>query len=109
MSGGIRPKGSKSYAATRSPEAAEAYRQDQAAQKTLDADRNLCPKCRSDLTVPHSCKTEESEDGQTTILCVNCGAFITTFRRPEENVGAPVGTDHGPMNLVNRAKEGKGR
>ena len=50
MSGGVRPKGSKSYAATRSPEAAEAFRQDQAAQKTLDtADKKLCPKCGSEM------------------------------------------------------------
>jgi len=47
MSGGIRPKGSKSYAATRCPEAAEAFRQDQAAQRTLDA--RVCPKCGSEI------------------------------------------------------------
>lgn len=50
MSGGIRPKGRKSYAATRSPEATEAFHQDQMAQKTLDTDeKKLCPKCANEM------------------------------------------------------------
>ncbi len=50
MSGGVRPKGSKSYAATRSPEAAEAFRQDRASQKTLDAEQEpICPVCGSPM------------------------------------------------------------
>ena len=50
MSDGIRPKGCKSYAATRSPEAAEAFRKDHEVQKTLDtADKKHCPKCGSEM------------------------------------------------------------
>ena len=78
MSGGIRPKGSKSYAATRSPEAAEAYRLDHPKPPTTE--KKHCSECgRSRYmkycveSLPHTSALDRYW------LCLNCGH--------EENVG----------------------
>lgn len=73
MSGGVRPKGSKSYAATRSPEAAEAFRCDQAAQRTLDAARRSCPKCGSDKEPRAELRVLGENDETVVWVCPDCG------------------------------------
>ena len=61
MGDGIRPKGQKSYAALRSPEAFEAHQKDM-------AERRRCPKCGGEVYFDLGNETE-----LPCYRCSNCG------------------------------------
>jgi hypothetical protein len=53
MGDGIRPKGAKSYAAMRSPEAMKAH------QKDIADEPNRCPKCGGEMDEVSTCMSDE--------------------------------------------------
>jgi len=113
MSGGIRPKGSKSYAATRSPEAAEAFRQDQAAQRALGSvEGGVCPKCDGKMRRCSRGGATVYRDADTFYWECQCGheekvntpPTVVGFERPD---GTKVVADFGSSitDFINRRLE----
>jgi len=63
-----------------------------------------CPKCGSEMI-----QKWPRSGGRRLVYCPKCGLDAAWVFGHEEKVGVPVGSENGPMNLVNRAKKVGGK